>query len=107
MEFNRNIINFKKNNMIGEKLSPVLVEIESTLWEFEYYIKDKPNYTIDGFRAILKIFTSAIMDKMWELQEKENMELEDREQMAVKLGNELRNLILTYTNIDSYELNKK
>ena len=61
--------------MIGKKISPILVEIENTLWEFESNKGVKPEYTDEGFRSATKIFMSTIMDKMWELQEKENINI--------------------------------
>ena len=94
------------NNMIGEEISEVLVDIEDTLWEFEGYSGAKPNYTMNGFRAALKIFMSAVMDKMWELQEDENMNTDDRENMANKAGEDIKTFISTYTNIDTHKLYK-
>lgn len=93
--------------MIGEEISKVLVDIEDTLWEFEDYSGDKPNYTLDGFRAATKIFMSAIMDKMWELQDGEDIDMNDRENMAEKAGEDIRAFIKTYTNIDTYGLYEK
>lgn len=90
--------------MIGKKISPILVEIEETLLEFELHRGIKPNYTMDGFRASIKIFMSAVMDKMWELQSNENLTIDDKCAMAQKLGEELRKLIKIYTNIDTFEL---
>jgi len=93
---------------LGKKLSPILVEIENTLWEFEAnYATYKPEYPIDAFRAATKIFMSALMDKMFDLQEKENMDLNDRCEMATKVGEDIRKLIKIYTNIDTLELYKK
>jgi len=92
--------------MIGQQISPVLVEIEETLWEFEAHTGNKPNYTDEGFRGAVKIFTSAIMDRVWELQEKEKFEIKDRESMVNKLGTDIRKLVKTYTNIDTFELYK-
>lgn len=90
--------------MVGEKLSPVLVEIEETLWESE----GKPEFTFEGFRAATKIFMDVIMDKIWELQVDEKIDMETREAMAVKCGEDLRKLIKTYTNLDSFDFyNKK
>ena len=80
-------------------------EIEEGLWEFESY-GDRPEYTIEGFRAGIKIFMSILMDKMWELQENEEMSQEDRENMAIKLGNDIRKLIKTYTDINTIDLYK-
>lgn len=87
---------------IGQKLSPVLSEIEDTLWEYEANGGLRPEFTMDGFRAATKIFMAAMMDKMWELQSKENMPMDDRTEMAGKCGDTLRKLIKTYTNLDSY-----
>lgn len=89
--------------MIGKKLSPVLTEIADTLWEFEAQGGLKPNYTEDAFKASTKIFMSALMDKLWNLQQTENMEVQDRLNMAQKAGEDLRKLIKTYTNIDTHE----
>ena len=91
---------------IGIRISPILEEIEKTLWEFEVNVAEKPEYTNNGFRAGIKIFISVILDKMWELQEKENISIKNRTEMAQKAGEDIRNLIKTYTNIDSYNLYK-
>jgi len=90
--------------MIGQKISPVLEEIEATLWEFEYHSAVKPEYTMDGFRGGVKIFMSVMMDKMWELQDKDGISSSARIAMAEKLGNEVRSLVKIYTNIDTHEL---
>lgn len=92
--------------MIGAKFSPILEEIENALWEFEIYGKTTLQYTDEGFRAATKIFMSALMDKMWNLQEAEGMNMADRGNMATKAGEDLRNLIKTYTNIDTHKLYK-
>jgi hypothetical protein len=92
--------------MIGQKLSPVLVEIEDTLWEFEYHNASKPNYSIDGFRAATKIFMSVMMDKIWELQSNEKMDMDDRIKMVETVGRELRDFVKKYTDIDTVELYK-
>ena len=92
--------------MIGEKLSPVLSEIESTLIEYELNVARPPEYTDKGFRAAIKIFMSAMLDKMWKLQEDENIDINTRTDMAEKLGNDLRNMVRIYTNIDTHSLYK-
>lgn len=89
--------------MIGKKISPILEEIENTLWEFEVS-GVKPEYTDEGFRAGIKIFASVLMDKIWELQEGENTENQDRLNMVQKAGEDIRGLVKTYTNIDCHEL---
>jgi len=92
--------------MIGEKLSPVLSEIESTLIEYELNVARPPQYTDEGFRAAIKIFLSAMLDKMWKLQENEDIDIDTRANMAEKLGNEIRNIVRIYTNIDTHSLYK-
>ena len=93
-------------NMIGEKLSSVLSEIESALIEFEINVARPPEYTDEGFRASVKIFLSVMLDKMWKLQEDEGIDINTRADMAEKLGNEIRNIIRVYTNIDTHDLYK-
>ena len=92
--------------MIGEQITPVLVEIEETLLEFEINSDLPPGYPIEGFRASTKIFMSTLMDKMWELQEKENIPMDNRVEMVTKAGKDFRELIKKYTNIDTHDLYK-
>lgn len=87
--------------MIGKRLSPILVEIEETLWEANGI---KPDFTPEATRAACKIFITVLMDKMFDLQEQEEMPIEDRENMAIKLGTEIRNLVKTYANIDTFKM---
>lgn len=90
--------------MIGEKLTPILVEIESTLWDFEAELSLKPDYPIEALRASIKIFMSVMMDKMWEVQEFDNMGMEDREKMVVNLASDLMKMVKTYTGVNTLEL---
>ena len=91
---------------IGEKLSPVLAEIEQTLWEYEAWGGGQPHYTDEGFRAAVKIFMSVLMDKMYILQEKEGFVIDDMEVMATSLGSQVRSLVKTYCDIDTHDLYK-
>jgi len=93
--------------MIGKKLSPILEEIEDALWEFEYYCPDKkPKYTKVGFRSSIKIFMSALMERMWDKQELDNMPINKRIKMVVAVGKEIRQLVKRVTGIDSHDLYK-
>lgn len=87
--------------MIGEKLSPILEEISITLLE---NYETKPQFTMEGFKAGLFIFSSVVLDKLFDFQEKENIPLDIREDMAVKCGSEIRELVKKYCNIDPHEL---
>lgn len=92
--------------MIGKKISKHLIDIEDMLWKFEMNQGGKPEYTKDGFRAATKIFMSVLMDKIWELQDGEKIDMEDRMKMVGKAGEDLRKLIKTYTDIDTYDFYK-
>jgi hypothetical protein len=87
--------------MIGEKLTPVLVELEETLMELEGH---KPDWPIDGFRAGLFIFMSVFLDKVYDLQVSEGMDIKDAYAMVEKAGEELKYLIKVYTDIDTKKL---
>lgn len=86
---------------LGEKLSPILEEIQDTLLE---NYERKPEFTMDGFKAALYIFQSALVDKMYSLQTTEDIPSDIKIDMAIKLGGELRDLVKTYCNIDTHEL---
>ena len=87
--------------MIGEKLSEVYEEIEATLYEHH---GTKPNLTDKGFRAACKIFIDAVMDKMWDRQEKESKSIEGRIKEAEILGYKIRAIVLEHTGIDTHNL---
>jgi hypothetical protein len=93
--------------MIGKKLSPVLEEIEFTLLEYEANIGIKPEFTDEGFRAGIKIFSSVVLDRIWNLQESEELSMDDRIKMAESFGNKIREIVKTYTNIDTRQLYNK
>ena len=84
--------------MIGKKLSPVLEEMEATLWEYEAFNGAKPNYTLEGFRASTKIFMSALLDKFFEKQQADTLKAVE------KLGQDVRALVFNATGIDTHLL---
>ena len=88
---------------IGSKLTPILVEIENTLLEFEAYNGSKPIFPDDALRAATKIFSSVLMDKIYDLQEFEKIDMKDRENMAYWAGNEIRKLIKNSTGIETHD----
>jgi hypothetical protein len=88
-------------------INDILFDLEQLLWERE--AEENPRrvgYTMEGFRGAIKIFMSSLMDKMWDMQSAEEMDMEDRINMAQKVGEEVRKLIKTYTGIDSHDLYK-
>jgi hypothetical protein len=92
--------------MIGKKLSPILLEIEQTLIEFECYNGTQPKFTDEALRAATKIFFSILMDKMFDLQLKEKMTNKAACEMATAAGEELRRFVKVYTDIDTHEMFK-
>lgn len=94
----------EKISPIGELLSPVLVEIEETLWVHDVALATKPEYTLAGFRAAAKIFTSAMLDYTFSRDAAMGMNIQQIAADAENLGKDLRDLILKYTGIDSVKL---
>lgn len=86
---------------LGQSFSPILEEIADALLE---NYETKPEFTLEGFKAALYIFQSALMDKMYTLQTNEDIPNEIKMDMALKLGGDLRDLVKTYCNIDTHEL---
>ena len=98
-------MNMENGKTMGEWLAPTLEEIEDTLWSYEFYVPNTPPmYSHSSFRAILKLFMSAMMDKIWQLQEGGEMDIDDRVKMVERCGKELRSLVKVYTNIDTENL---
>jgi len=91
---------------IGQKLSPVLEEIERTLWESEADERGAPEFTDKGFRAAIKIFMAAMMDRNYRLR-KENLALRDLENQALEMGKIIKALVHKYTNVNTHDLYKK
>lgn len=91
---------------IGQKLSPILNEISEALWEFEVQELGSPGFADEDLTAATKIFTSVMLDKLWQLAQKEGIDLETAGAMAEKLGNELRQMIKVYTGLDSHDFYK-
>ena len=63
----------------------------------------KPNYTNREFMNAVIIFQTALMDKMYDNQDYDKMDIEDRYKMAEKCGLDLRELIRTYTSLDTHK----
>ncbi len=68
--------------------------------------ENKPNYSNRDFMNTLIIFQTALMDKMYDNQDYDKMDIDDRKNMAMQCGLDLRKLIHTYTNLDTHELNQ-
>ena len=64
----------------------------------------KPNYSNRDFMNILLIFQTALMDKIYDNQDYDKMDLKNRSEMANQCGMDLRKLIHTYTGLDTYKI---
>jgi|TARA_R110000796_G_scaffold185_19_gene785 hypothetical protein len=67
----------------------------------------KPNYSNRDFMNTLLIFQTALMDKMYNVQDNDKMSLENRSEMATKCGMDLRKLIHTYTGLDTHKVDSQ
>ena len=63
----------------------------------------KPNYSNRDFINTTIIFQTALMDKMFDSQDYDKMNIEDRVKMAQSCGLALRKLIHTYTGLDTHK----
>ena len=82
---------------------PILKEIASGMLETS---EIKPNFSNDALLDATLIFQTVLFDKVHDLQTDEKMKLKYGLEMAESLGNELKKLIKTYTNLDTHELVK-
>ncbi len=90
----------------GVNISELLSEVENGMWERDFMELGSVGYTEKGFRAGIKIFMSVLMDKMWDLQERSKLTMEERNKLALSAGKDIRKLVLKYTGIDTHDLYK-
>ena len=64
----------------------------------------RPNYTNRDLMNTIIIFQAALMDKMFDYQDSDEMDMEDRYKMARSCGSELRRLVHTYTGLDTHKV---
>ncbi len=62
--------------------------------------ENKPNYTNRDFFNVLIIFQNALMDKMFDNQNYIGMNYEERAEMAINCGTDLRDFVLKYTGLN-------
>jgi hypothetical protein len=66
--------------------------------------ENKPNYSNRDFINATIIFQTALMDKMHDNQDYDKMNFVDRMKMTKSCGNALRQLIHTYTGLDTHKI---
>ncbi|MGL6121417.1 MAG: hypothetical protein ACRC0V_13050 [Fusobacteriaceae bacterium] len=89
---------------MNPKIFQVIKEIEQYFFEFKVLNGTQPNIPLYVFRASAMIFFDCLMDKMFDLQEADKMELNDRCKMATAVGEEIRKIVMIYTGIDTFDL---
>ena len=68
--------------------------------------ENKPNYTNRDFFNVLIIFQNALMDKMFDNQNYIGMNYEERAEMAINCGYDLRDFILKYTGLNTSNIDE-
>jgi hypothetical protein len=66
--------------------------------------ENKPNYSNRDFMNATIIFQTALMDKMYDTQDYDGMDIDDRMKMAESCGSDLRKFIHTYTGLDTHNI---
>jgi hypothetical protein len=88
----------------AERLSTVINSIADAVLEYSVNHVEPPDLTIKTFESSIIIFQFALMDHLWKLQVVENMPQEQREEMATAAGTKLRELVKTFTGIDTHSM---
>jgi hypothetical protein len=87
----------------GNRASKILNDLACATLQYE----GKPYYPDSAVDNVCLVFMHIIFDKMWDIQNYDNMPMEDRVAMAESCGKEFRNLVYKYTNIDTHESNTR
>lgn len=96
-----------KHATMAQAVEEVLTELEDCLLIRSANSADAMGISKDCFRAALYVFQTAFLEMIWQVQEGDNMDLEDRIAMVEAAGNDLKKLVFTYTNIDTKKLYDK
>ena len=89
--------------MLIKKLEPILAKLEMSIAEFNV-IGEKPNWSNEAFMAQITLFMSGLVDKMYDKEIKDNTDFEQRCKKVTKMGEELREFILQYTDLDTHKI---
>lgn len=92
----------------GEKLTPILKEIETAIWEHNIIFEgERPHYPDEAMRMAACIFTDVLLDRMWVEQERKGIPQDQRKLQAWNAGTVIRQTILKFTGLDTQELMKR
>lgn len=85
----------------GTHFDPILKEMALLIIENTNVV---PLYPKSSLFYAAMLFQNVLLDFMWKMQENEDMNIEDRKNMATYVGGEIRKVIFAATNIDTREL---
>lgn len=92
----------------GEKVAPVLEELETAMWEHEAQFEgERPMYPDTAIRSAAKIFTDVLIDRMFAKQEKDGVPFNQRCNEVAEAGELIRQTIIKYTGLDTHVLMKE
>ena len=97
-------IKVKKKKTFGELVEPCLIDLEDLFMDYEVNHLTKPKHSLNTLRAVSRLFASVMIDKIDDLQTKENIDFEDRIKMCQKFGEDFSKLIKIYDDIDTKTL---
>lgn len=92
--------------MIDLEFTDLILQLEAKVLDHDNLKGTPPEYSMEEFRAITRIFMSAMMDKMYLADSNAGVVLETMQKNAHNCGTELRELIIKYTGIDTHDFYK-
>lgn len=73
----------------------------------EHYSESKPNLSDEALLNGILIFQTCLYDKLWDRCNELELCQDQRNDIGTELGNDIRNIVKKYTDIDTHELVKK
>ncbi|HPC09620.1 MAG TPA: hypothetical protein PLN85_00920 [archaeon] len=85
-------------NLINKTLNQNLIQIENEINNLKNNNKFKLYFNDDCVISIISLFTIALIDKIQELQENENLSIEDTKNMvlSISMGEKIKDIIKKY-----------
>jgi len=87
-------------------ISTYIKSLSDEIWNYEALVAEPLEYKDDTVRDAVHVLAHVLLAKSWAIYKKDNVEPSSRELDARAMGNALRELVLEYTNVDTYEGNK-
>lgn len=79
-------------------------ELEALAMEIVKTGETRRNLSNRDFMNCVIVFQFGIMNKMYDLQELEKMDFDDRKKMAANCGSKIHELVKIYTGLDTREI---